>query len=73
MEAILHFNLPEDAADHKLAVNAMDIAMAITEFDAELRHRWKYGEENIELYGELRSLLRKHFEDNGLVFDEILS
>ena len=43
MKATLEFNLPEERCEHRIAVTAMDWALAMNELDGQLRDWLKYG------------------------------
>lgn len=59
MKAILEFNLPEDAALHKWAVNSVAMASAITDLDHHLSlwmengHRFKDADEALTTVREI--------------------
>lgn len=44
MQAILKFKLPEEAEEHKNALNGVDYKIALDEMDNYLRGQIKYGE-----------------------------
>jgi len=44
MKAILEFNLPEEAAEHRAAVQALDWKYVVSEMDEYLRSQIKYQE-----------------------------
>ena len=48
MKATLEFNLPEEASEHRAAVQALDWKYVVTEMDEYLRQQIKYGELNEE-------------------------
>ena len=44
MKAILQYQLPEEAAEHKIAVQASDVLMLINDLDRWLRNEIKHGD-----------------------------
>lgn len=80
MKAILEFNLdePGDAEAHRRAIKALDIMLALWEYDKYLRGQLKYNEEGLtsEQYDVLDKARSKFYEvlnDRGISFDELLS
>jgi hypothetical protein len=45
MKAILEFTLPEEASEHRVAVNAGDVLSTLSDLDTDLRSHLKYGYE----------------------------
>lgn len=60
MKAILEFNLPEEQEEFRIASNAMNYRMALTDFDNYLRAKLKYEViPNVELYDTLSEVRQK--------------
>jgi hypothetical protein len=75
MKATLEFDLPEDGDAHLRAVHAVDTSIAISNLDDELRSLLKFGlsdevkklEGTVEVLDWVRSRLRHHLEDYGVL------
>lgn len=65
MEAILKFNLPEEADDFDSAVNGYKFKLILWDMDQHLRSIAKYSEdgEKAEIAQELRDKLREYFSE----------
>ena len=79
-KAILEFDLnePDDVEAHKRAIKALDIMLALWEFEKYLRGQLKYNEEGLtsEQYDVLDKARSKFYEilnDKNISFDELLS
>ncbi len=72
MKAILEFNLPEDSAEHLLAIRGSDFHSVCWDLDQDLRgwlkhgHEFKTPEEAIEA---VRDRLRQLMEDKDISLD----
>ena len=72
--ATLTFNLPEEARDHSLAVNAASLASVIWAVDQRLRgwlkheHEYKTADAALE---SVRDLIREEMSDRGMTMDMI--
>ena len=74
MEAILKFNLPEEASDFELAVNAAKIYCILWDLNQWLRTNIKYPPDNIsndtyQAYERCREQLHLLMSDNNINFD----
>ena len=65
MEAILKFDLPEEAGDFDSAVNGYKFKLILWDMDQHLRSIAKYSEdgEKAEAAQELRDKLREYFSE----------
>ena len=65
MEAILKFDLPEEADDFDNAINGYKFKFILWSMDQHLRNIVKYGEneEAVEIAEELRNKLREYFSE----------
>jgi len=70
MKAILEFDLPEDADEHRLALDGGKWASAMHALDQDLRTRVKHGEDRAVLPSEVRKMLYDTLSEYGLSFDE---
>ena len=69
MKAILEFNLPEEAAEHMLALDGGKWMSVCFEFDKRLRSLEKYGNRDKISVSEVRRLLREEIESLGLMLE----
>lgn len=72
MKAILKFNLsdPDDQMDFHRATHALNMAVAIHEYDQWLRGEYKHGE-NEAAYA-FRKKFREYLSDNDIDIDRLL-
>ena len=68
-KATIEYNLPEEQDGFETAVKAVDLKLAITEFDSILRNIAKYGDDGYpelakhpELIDKVREILHKELE-----------
>jgi len=69
MKAILEFNLPEDAPEHKLALDGGKWMSVCFELDQRLRSLEKYENRDTISVSEVRRLLREEIESLELMFE----
>ncbi len=69
MKAILEFNLPEETAEHKLALDGCKWMSACHELDQWLRSIQKHSDQKILNVDEVRERLYEELESAGLSFD----
>ena len=74
--AILHFKLPGESCEYRIASHAMDWALAMLDLDNELREIVKYrsddyGADELTAYDAVRDMLRKHLSGNGVSLEDI--
>ena len=72
MKAILEFNLPEDEAEHSVALQGSAWKSVVLDIDLELRNWVKYGNEfkmPAEALEAVRGLLREGLNSRGLLLD----
>ena len=69
MKAILEFDLPEEAAEHKLALDGGKWMSVCFELDQRLRSLEKYENQDTIRVSETRRLLREEIESLGLMFE----
>jgi hypothetical protein len=73
MKAILEFDLPEENADFKSAINGHNYKNAIWDFDQMLRSEMKHKElsdETYQAYKWCREQLRKILEEDNLFIEQ---
>lgn len=70
MKAILEFNLPEEANEHKQAVQGADWEYALFELDQHLRGLVKYGDDEAlaDFAQKIRDRLYEILNESGLIF-----
>ena len=56
MKAILEFNLPEDQAQHLLAISAPELYSACVEVEQAIRSKLKHGDLSDETRAELEAI-----------------
>ena len=76
MKGILTFDLdnPDDARKHHLASKADELALAIWDYDQQLRSWLKYGHDDFadnEALEKAREALHAELEDCGLCMDDL--
>jgi hypothetical protein len=72
MKAILQFQLPEEANEHKIAVQAPDVLTVLYDLDRWLRNEIKYGqrpEEQERALQRCRDKLWDLIDDTGVDID----
>ncbi len=69
MKAILEFNLPEENAEHKLALDGGKWMSVLHELDQWLRSIAKYEDRKTVTIEEVRARIYEELEDSGLSFD----
>lgn len=69
MKAILEFNLPEEAAEHKLALDGGKWMAVCSDIDQWLRSMEKYENRNTVSVSEVRSRIREELGSYGLGFE----
>lgn len=69
MKAILEFNLPEEEAEHRLALDGGKWMSVCHDLDQWLRSIQKYGDNKTLTVEEVRSRLREELSSAGLSFD----
>ena len=72
MEAIIKFNLPDEAPEYETASKAWELSMIIWDLDQWLRSETKYqqlDDKTHEAYDKVRDKLRELMSDQGLTFD----
>lgn len=74
MEAILKFNLPEDASDFELAVNAVKMYSVLWNLDQWLRTNTKYAPDGMSsdtytAFEQCREQLHSLMSDSGVNFE----
>jgi len=73
MKAILEFNLPEEAAEHRMAIDGSDWKYVVTEMDEYFRSQIKYQDLSGEVTKALqaaRDNLHELCNDNNLNIHE---
>lgn len=70
MKAILEFNLPEDNAEHKWALNGFKWMSICHELDQWLRSAAKYEDRDTVTVDEVRARIHEEMEESGLSFDD---
>lgn len=73
-KAILEFNFPEDECEFRIAVKAMNWALAVWDIEQYLREKLKHGglnEQQSEAYGSIRDELHNIFDTRYLNLEEI--
>jgi hypothetical protein len=72
MEAILKFSLPEEATEHKQAVNGAAWESVVWELDQTMRGFLKYGHDDLKtteaVLENLREKIREEMIEEGLQF-----
>ena len=76
MKGVLTFDLsdPYDSKNHYLAVNANDLALAIWDYDQQLRSWLKYGHDDFadnEALEKAREALYKKLDEYGFHMDDL--
>ncbi len=69
MKAILEFDLPEEAAEHKLALDGGKWMSVCFELDQRLRSLEKHENRDKISVSEVRRLLREEIESLGLMLE----
>lgn len=69
MKAILEFNLPEEEAEHKLALDGGKWMSVCHELDRWLRSIQKHSERETLKVGEVRARLYEEIASSGLSLD----
>lgn len=72
MKAILQFDLPQEEADHRAAVQARDVLQVLTELDRWLRNELKHGDRpELEEHGlqRCRDKMWDLIDDNNVDLD----
>lgn len=69
MKAILEFDLPEDAADHKLALDRSGWMAVCSDIDQWLRSLEKYENRDTVSVAEVRSRIREEIDSRGLTLE----
>ena len=57
MKAILEFNLPEEAEEHRTALNGPKYLVVLQELDAKLRNMKKYQNEEVIGVDKVRTMI----------------
>ena len=70
MKAILEFDLPDDSAEHRLAIDGWKWHRVVTELDNRLRTIVKHGDCEEILASEFRKILHEELEEAGLSLEE---
>ena len=70
-KAILEFNLPEESEDHRMALNAVNDQIVLSDLDNFLRGKIKYAEESVpdselSIYEQIRNKLRELAADHDV-------
>lgn len=69
MKALLEFDLPEDAEEHRMAVQGADWAFVVQHMAETLRSKLKYSEmktEAMQMLEEMRAELYEEMKSRGL-------
>jgi len=75
MEAILKFNLPDDASEFEMATKGSDMHSVLWEMDQWLRAQYKYmpdeeySEDRYRTYEECREQLRTIIQEHNINFN----
>lgn len=70
---ILKFNLPEESGNFKIAVNSLERALTVWNFDQYLRTKLKYSSEGLDVktLEVIREKLRDEMNDHGVSMEDI--
>lgn len=70
MKAILEFNLPEDQADHKLAISAIQLSSILYAIDQQARNWLKYGGNPYKEPDEVLEWVRREIDEVRNIIEE---
>jgi hypothetical protein len=72
MKAILEFNLPEEANEHKQAIEGGRWELALWELDQDFRSIHKYGDDVVaaDFAEKARTKIREHMDSSGLSWSQ---
>ena len=70
MKVILEFNLPEDAFEHKLALDGGKWMTVCSDIDQWLRSIEKYGNRDTVSVSEVRNHILEKIDSSGLSFEQ---